>query len=376
MNKFLFIQAVTLLLVLVNLEQTGLAQKTPAVIQRERNPFPNGQWAMSNKGQVLISSNAQGTIPHLWTSNQYVTNPALDKKTYDFLAFSQNTDLFIVAQSAPLKNFRNQLRGVSGFSDSEKNNSLSGTSKDQNRTISDAKKSGSNSKASYDVLMYQMDGKRAMKAFATLEAANEIQWLTVSGDGQKVALYNPSTQTIEVAAIREGFNTSQKRFKDILYPTPLYDLQLTAKGGQLLVAQNSRVSLFDMQNGEMLQSMKIDPDLKNVHFANGGRLLVAKDASAENAVIIDLRSGRDLVFDIDPADQVTVTPDGQWLVQLTTSELKFVKLANRTEVYTELLHEDCNRNCQMTFASSAGRMMIWADEPQRLYVVTYPFATK
>ncbi|MEQ1903647.1 MAG: hypothetical protein ABL888_05655 [Pirellulaceae bacterium] len=348
---------------------SAFAQKSPTVIQRERNPFPGGKWAISNRGDILISSNKDGTLPHLWTANKYVTNKSLDSRTFDYLKFSEQSDIFLIAQSEPLRKFQSgdvgeslEIRGQKLLTDPFKEKSKS--------PFNDKKKD------TYDITLLQAQGKKGFKPWATLEVPNAMQWLAVSGDGQRVALFNPETSTIEIAQIREGFNTSNKRFKDILYPTQLFDMQLTAKGGQLLVAQESRVSLVDTDSGIMLQAMKIDPAYKEVHFSYGGRYLVAKDTTAKQAIVIELKSGRDLRFDIDPADKVSITPDGQWLAQITKSEIKFTKLSNRSESYSELLHDDCNTNCFMAFASLAGRMIVWSDEPQRLYVVVYPFGTK
>lgn len=370
--------------------------KAPTVVQRERNPFPNSAWAISNRGQLLISSNSEGTFPHLWTANRFVTNPPLDSTTFDYVNYVRDTDTLVVASAETLRRHRKFMNLLSdelvGFLaefipsnltvDPKSEAFQRGVERGFLKRLQETGMSkpplplGKANKDTFDIRLYQTEGKKAVKPFATIEASNQVEWFAVSGDGSRIALYSPSSNIIEVATIREGFNTPNKRFKDVLYPTKMYDMLVSSKGGQLLVAQQARVSLISLENGEMLQSLAIDPEYVDVQFAYGGRYLVARDVKNQKAIVTELKSGRELTFDIDKEDRVAVTPDGQWLVQLCKSDLKFTKLANRSETYTELLHDDCNKNCQMVFASGAGRMIIWSDEPQRLYVVNYPFASK
>lgn len=216
-----------------------------------------------------------------------------------------------------------------------------------------------------------------MTPFATIEARSSVAWLAISDDASRVAFYDPDSKSVEIVNVIEGFNTPNKRLDDILYPTRLFDMTLSATGGHLLVAQEMRLTLIDTVSGKLVQSMSLDENWTQLRFSFGGRYLIAKRIDGEpKAIVMEVKTGKVLEFPIEAGDQVHLTPDGQWLVRLTGANLEFQKLTDRSQVYSELLHDDCNVNSQIIFSANFGRAVIWSDDPPRMYVAEFPFVTK
>lgn len=78
----------------------ALPAQTPKIVQREKNTYPNSTWALSRKGNLLISSSTSGTIPHTWNNGKFVTSSQMiGQVAYDLMCFSDESDVFLVSTS-------------------------------------------------------------------------------------------------------------------------------------------------------------------------------------------------------------------------------------------------------------------------------------
>jgi hypothetical protein len=360
----------------------------PKIVQRERNDIVGAKWALARRGNLLITSSREGTEAHVWSGGKFNSvNRSIDKPANDFVHFASEADLLLIGSSPGIAQHQRLMKGkapLPGLTPPADAMFPGDVPEAMKKSVEKALKSRpSANKDPLEIRLFANPDKMTLSRLGSIELQPTTNWLTVSGDATKVVLYDGGANTLEIVRVAEGFNTPSKRWKDVLYPTQLHDMTLSAKGGHLLVAQELRLSLIDTDSGKLIQAMPIPENWRQLRFSYGGRYLVAKQISedqvSENkatAIVMEVTSGRILEFPIDAADLVHVTPDGQWLVRINSSELEFTKLANRNEKYSELLHDDCNRNCDIVFAADAGRAVIWSDEPARIYVAQFPFNSK
>lgn len=355
----------------------------PKIVQRERNDFVDAKWALARRGNLLITSSRVQTEAHIWSGGKFNSvNRSIDQPASDFVHFASGADLLLVGSSPAIAQHQRRIQGqtaLPGQAPPAESIFPGDVPEAMKKSLEKSLKSrASRNNAPLEIRMFANPDKTTLSRYGTIELKPTTDWLTVSGDGTKVVLYDSAANTLEVVRVAEGFNTPSQRWKDVLYPTQLYDLTLSTKGGHLLVAQEWRLSLIDTDSGKLLQAMPIPENWRQPQFSHGGRYLVAKQVSQDKAtaIVMEVTTGRILEFPCDAADLVRVTPDGQWLVRISSSELEFTKLKNRNEKYSELLHDDCNQNCSIVFAANAGRAVIWSDEPARIYVAQFPFNSK
>ena len=356
-----------------------LPAQSPKIVQREKNTYLNSNWALSRKGNLLISSSTTGTIPHVWNNGKFVTSTQqVDRTAHDLMCFSDDGDVFLVSSSPNISEQNRSLRNETAIDQASPFQAKAPSDKNiANSRSSRARRGPAPTSQPCEVKLYRNSSKTSLTPFATIEARTSIAWLAISDDGSRVALFDPESKSIEIVNVIEGFNTPNKRLEDILYPTRVFDMTLSATGGHLLLAQEMRLTLIDTVSGKLIQSMSLDENWKQLRFSYGGRYLIAKRIDGEpKAIVMEVKTGKVLEFPIEAADQVHLTPDGQWLVRLTKTNLEFQKLSDRNQVYSELLHDDCNVNSQIIFSADFGRAVIWSDEPPRMYVAEFPFVTK
>lgn len=376
---------------------TQQGQTSPvSIVQQERNIWAEAAWAIAPDGRSLVSSNQKGTWLHLWKGGRFETEPmALSPVRADLLDFGEEVDNLVFARKIPppelAKNGsasvavpsipvpwgprgpRNDMEAMMGLV--LLHHELMKFHAEQNvqrwsQTIDQQVKSGQ-----FDINIFSRGGRRQFAQIAAIVPPRLLQAMVLSPDSSTAAVFDGYTSELQIINLRTGFNQASRTIRDQLYPCPLLDLRLSKTGKHLLVLQQGRLSLFDTETAEPMEVMETGEHWYGARLGFGGRYLVARDESGRSpkAIVQQISTGKKIEIDVEAGSQVHLTPDGKWLVNIDREGVQFIPLTTPTIRHRLVLHPDSGKTCQVEFAARSGRMFVWSEEPNRLYVIDYPY---